>query len=399
MRPLALTLFLFVGLSLVACSDDDTSAPDAGTSPADVGKTPTDTAPKKPDGPKKPASWVQIPGAAPVVFAHSATALQDGRVLVAGGYYREGSKADEAMADTFLFNPKANTFKPAGKLKVARAHHRAVLLKDGRVLVFGGRQSTYKVLDSAELFDPKKGTWSPGGTMSTPRTSHTVVLLQDGNVLTVGGVDTKVWAPLKSLEVFKPGANAWTVLGLALGKGHALASATLLNSGKVLIAGGYDGTAWLDTVITFDAVAGGLAVQQTKLSERRCDHTATRTADGRVLIVGGTCGTGCTLKGNELYNPTTGKVTSASHSGPTPHLHAATRLADGRVLITGGITDKVMSKVVVYSAVGAGSWTSLPAMKYARAGHTATLLPDGSVLVVGGHTKVMVKQAERLHNP
>lgn len=392
-------LLLACLLAPVACSDDATEAADVGITPTDSGPTPKDEGPKKPDGPKKPPSWVLTKGSAPVIIDHRATALQDGRVLVTAGYFRETGKTDKPRADCYLFDPKTNTFKKTGSLKTARAQHGAVLLSDGRVLVFGGRQSTYKVLASAELFDPKKGTWSPAGSMNAPRTNAAVTLLSDGNVLAAGGVGPAVWQPHKTLEVYKPKSNSWAMLGLTLAQGRSLMTATALNSGIVIIAGGYDGKKWLDSVITFDPKAGTLALQKTKLGEARCAHTATRVSDGRVLLVGGTCGTACTLKGNEMYNPTTGQVSSISHSGPPPMGHRALRLADGRVLVTGGMAGKHQARVVAYAPAEGGTWTKLPDMKYARAGHTATLLPDGSVLVVGGQAKEMVLKAERLHNP
>ncbi len=398
MRRLVL-LLLACPLALAACSDDTPPATDSGAA-ADQKQAPEDGMPMFPDGPKKPASWAMIPGSAPAVYSHTATALADGRVLIAGGFYKDKGQSESPRAITYLFAPKTNTFKHAGDLKTARGGHGAMLLNGGRVLVFGGRQSTYKVLASAELFDPKKGAWSAAGSMTVPRTSHAAVKMKDGNVLALGGVGKEAWQPHKSLEVFKPQSNSWSVLGLALAKGRALASATSLNSGKVIIAGGYDGKAWMDSVVTFDPKAGTLAIQNTKLGEARCAHSATLTGNGRVLLVGGTCGTSCDLKGNELYNPTTGKVTSVSHSGSPPNNHRAVGLSDGRVLVTGGSALKGLTKAVVFEAAGVGSWTTLPSMKHGRASHSATLLPDGSVLVVGGEAGgLAVNKAERLHNP
>ena len=395
------SMFLLYGGLLVAaaCSDDTLPAADTGGTPVDTKQEPRDGGPRWPDGPRKPASWVLVQGAAPAVHNHSATALQDGRVLIAGGFLRESGGVDKPRSESYLFDPKTNTFKPVGKLKTARAQHQAVLLSDGRVLVLGGRQSTYNVLASVEIYDANKGTWSQAGAMTVERVNHAAVLMKDGNVLTVGGAGKEVWQPHKSLEIFKPTSNSWTVLGLALAQGRALTSATSLGSGKVIIAGGYDGTKWLNSIITFDPVAGNLTVQKTTLGEARCAHSATLTSDGRVLLVGGTCGAACTIKSNELYNPTTGQVTAVTHSGAPPNNHRAVRLPDGRVLVTGGSTTKVQAKAVVYSSAMGGSWTSLPEMKYARASHSATLLPDGSVLVVGGYAGAMVTRAERLHNP
>ena len=100
----------------------------------------------------------------------SATLLQDGRVLIAGGYHVD-SKGDYQYHDeAYLFDPATNTFSSAGKMKDARSDHTATLLKDGRVLVVGGKGSDY--FESAEIFDPSKlpgNAWSAAKPMNRHR--------------------------------------------------------------------------------------------------------------------------------------------------------------------------------------------------------------------------------------
>ena len=116
------------------------------------------------------------------------------------------------------------------------------------------------------------------------------------------------------------------------------------------------------------------------------------------------CGAACDLPGDEIYNPTTGKISSISHAGAPPSSHAATVLKDGRVLVTGGAAKADGTKAVVFDPAGGGIWTTLPAFKFDRELHTATLLPDGSVLLVGGRSGAgssakPASKAERLHHP
>ena len=65
--------------------------------------------------------------------SHSATLLQNGAVLVVGGW--DGVKA---VADADLYNPRTQTWTPTGAPAGARVYHAAVRLPDGRVLVTGG---------------------------------------------------------------------------------------------------------------------------------------------------------------------------------------------------------------------------------------------------------------------
>src|SRR5205809_8112086 len=86
------------------------------------------------------------------------------------------------------------TFARTGEMHVARIDHTATLLNDGRVLVAGGGLSyigpgswLYTVHASAELYDPATGAFAPADDMTTPRAAHTATMLADGRVLIAGG--------------------------------------------------------------------------------------------------------------------------------------------------------------------------------------------------------------------
>ncbi len=69
----------------------------------------------------------------------------------------------------------------------ARFYQTATLLQDGTVLVAGGYGDA-GYLSSAEVYDPASGNWSPTGAMTTVRGGcHTATLLQSGKVLVTGG--------------------------------------------------------------------------------------------------------------------------------------------------------------------------------------------------------------------
>lgn len=83
---------------------------------------------------------------------HTATLLNDGTVLFAGGETLSGSTFI-SLFTAELFDPTSGTFSPTGSMGTDRTFHTATLLNDGRVLVTGGfgqQQSMY--LATAEVY-------------------------------------------------------------------------------------------------------------------------------------------------------------------------------------------------------------------------------------------------------
>jgi hypothetical protein len=90
-------------------------------------------------------------------------------------------------------------------MNTARQSHTATLLNTGKVLVAGGDNSNADL--SAELYDPSTGTWTKTASMSTTRVGHTATLLQNGEVLVAGG------SLLASAELYNPVTGKWTATG------------------------------------------------------------------------------------------------------------------------------------------------------------------------------------------
>ena len=282
----------------------------------------------------------------------------------------------------------------AGQLAVARVHHTATALKDGRVLVVGGRGlDGLTALTSVELFDPRSGRWSKAAPMSTGRSQHTATLLDDGRVLVTGGL-TQVSSPdaarfvaLESAELYEPKTNRWvpTAPMAEARNGH---TATLLADGSVLVVGGArEQRVDLGAVERFDPKSGRFQ-RLTPLIIPRAQHLAVRLADGSVVVLGGrshgaASGAPVVLDAVERLVPTTLTWQLVPPLAEARQRSAAVALGD-ELLVIGGQTPNSSTNLVEGWRPPATSWTARPSLSMGLAGHTASALPSGDVVVIGG---------------
>lgn len=267
---------------------------------------------------------------------HSATLLEDGRVLIAGGGTPDGSTPFDSAE---IFDPATGRSEPTGAMNVARYNRVSVRLDDGRVLIAGGFGDG--PLASIEIFDPALGAWLRGADMHRARPAPTLVLLADGRVLIAGN---------GPLELFNPRTGSMRLLGLEPPGG--ISTATLLPDGRVLLVGGTDlgslgpghASGPGDPPATSSAVIFNPETEQLvdagETNEQRESHAAVLLRDGRVLITGGAQDVHIdlpVLTAAEIYDPATGRFEPTGEMHEDRFGHVLTVLLDGRVLVTGTI--------------------------------------------------------------
>jgi WD40 repeat protein len=337
----------------------------------------------------------------------TATLLTNGKVLMAGGATRADPLCAGGITSAELYDSSSGSFTKTGSLSAQRYAHTATLLQNGDALLAGGFGSGYDCEDlgepsqsSAEIYNPSTGTFQTAGNMTMGRAGHTATLLANCEVLFVGGGDQGgatlpfYGTASATAELYDPSANAFTSTGrmAAARFGH---TATLLKSGKVLIAGGTDSysDSPLSTTEIYDPATGHF-VPSGSMTTPRMGHTATLLADGRVLITGGFI-TGL-INGQfgvsstaELYDPATDSFSTTGQMGVMREEHTATLLPNGLVLVAGGGNPTAE----VYDP-STGLFVPTSSMETERTGHSATLLPNGKVLVAGGGSRFPLASAE-----
>lgn len=338
----------------------------------------------------------KVSGAGTLVTArsqHTATLLNDGRVLIAGG---RSANATETLGSTEFFDPASNSFKPGPSLTVPRAGHTATLLNDGRVLVVGGTAPAadgshkFVAVASAEVFDVKRNAFVEVGSLADARVGHTATRLTDGSVLVVGG-SRPVHEHLISVERFDPTTNTFSARR-PLSLGRWLHDAVLLRDGSVVVLGGRSNQAALDvpkpgvpvaSVERYD-VESGVWHSVPEMTEAR-QRTAVVGFGDRVAVFGGQSTTMSTNYVEWWAPGADGWLQSASHLSVPIAGHSATLLSSGDVVVIGGEPPNAVDTARIQRWQPATErWCLAGMLKTSRKAHTATRLADGSVLVVGG---------------
>jgi hypothetical protein len=240
---------------------------------------------------------------------HTATLITTGPlagdVLIVGGCCDQNERG---LKTSELYDPKSKTFKATGSLQVGRMDQTATVLEDGRILIVGGtdRSGSYNGISEAEIYDPANGTFSFAGTLKEGRQGHTATLLQNGQVLIAGGWNGNN-DPIRTAELYTVSSKSFTYTG-SMGIGRRYSAAIGLQDGTVLMAGGLNGANSAQTYspdsLTFTWTANNMAEHRDRPAGALIVNTEA-ASDGMVFIVGGDTNL------LELYNPGTRSFSSA----------------------------------------------------------------------------------------
>jgi hypothetical protein len=309
---------------------------------------------------------------------HSATLLQNGKVLIAGGMRRN----QDFYRSAELYDSATGKFQATGSMGIARVGHAAVLLTSGKVLIVGGWVGGHDTTDSAELYDPATGKFTAIAKMTIKRARPSATLLGNGDVLITGGeAYDSLEGVIPAAEVFRTAASRFEAVG-AMHDARTGQTATLLSDGRVLIVGGR-GTSLRASAEIYDSATKQFAVTGSMLTARY-KHSAGLLPDGRVLILGGSDERDWhgQLNSAEIYDPHTGKfgATSSLNDSRFKLPEEAVQLTSGKILVAGGSKD-----VEVYDPASGKFLIAAGEMNDAWHYITETKLRDGNVLLTGGY--------------
>ena len=314
----------------------------------------------------------------------TATLLQNGQVLVVGGYHR-----GLIVGVAELYNPATGTFATTGSLNILRYAHTATLLPNGTVLIAGG-QNTSGAIATTEVYDPATGKFTESASESCA-CNGVPTLLPTGKVLFSGGFNGT--AAVGTAELYDPSTGTFSPTG-NLKVARAGPSSTLLTTGRVLIAGGvfFTGTPPFSLVANYLASAelydpsSGTFTSTGSMHTERSGQSATVLGNGTVLIAAGQNAETTTgqVGSAEIYNPATGKFSVTGSLNTPRYLHTAHLLPSGEVLIVAGNFHGSIASTELYNP-SSGTFSNGPSLNTPRQGHRSALLTNGQVLALGGY--------------
>ncbi|MCU0866706.1 MAG: hypothetical protein MUC36_23225 [Planctomycetes bacterium] len=300
-----------------------------------------------------------VPGASMTTARalHLGVPLADGRVLLIGGADATGG----TLSSCELYDPATNLYTATGSMGTPRVLHAATRLADGRVMVAGGTSTLQpdvvaaisSTLSTVEIWNPATGLWSAGPSMAAARLAPALTRLSNNQVMVSGGVQVGFFlgVPISAVSTtavqrWNPATNTWT---------------------------------------------GGANMPQGRAGHH---YNQVTLADGRVLMTGGVnvpsllnATAAAPINGADVYNPTTNTWLTVNMPNVRT-LHSATRLADGRVVVAGGAQGTLLAPVSIAAVdvfnPASNTWSSAPALTGPRASHLAELMPDGTLVLFGG---------------
>ena len=280
--------------------------------------------------------------------------LQNGKVLAIGGMYESGTTYT-SLATVEIYDPATETWSYTGSLNIARENPVVAVLQNGKVLVAGGYMrapaSTY--LSSAEIYDPATGTFTYVNSMPQARGNATGALMSDGRVFVAGGYNPTN-GHMKSAVIYNPGLNTWTSVASQMNSVHSEGGSVtlLMTDGRMIVAGGWNPSNGVATIDIYNPATNTFvaAANLPQFNHGRGGVTGHVLDNGLVAFIGGSSGLGTIANTVVLYDPVANTMATEANTMATRRYNQATaKLANGSILIVGGWSSTFKFAAEVYT--------------------------------------------------
>lgn len=340
--------------------------------------------------------------------------LPDGKVVLASAW--DGGSGTPPCRSQ-VYDPTTDAWSYLDRAPIGFCSGTAVRLADDSYFVGWGdfdnsvpkafvpANATWRAIKKQSVFDAGHREWSTG-----PQGGVSVAI-SDDRVLVAGARDQwfgEAIAPYRVIPATPDLATTWVGRGaMSVTRSFAGAAdaATVLEDGKVLVAGGrsvhrniagIDFSESTNTSEVFDPATGFWTM--AFMNAFRIEHTQTLLANGKVLAAGGVSGARAEVSGSlnavaataELYDPVLNTWTATGSMAAARRGARAVKLTTGphagKVLVTGGKdTGTTWTATCELYDPAAGTWAATGSMAVARSHHALVVAADGSVVAIGGN--------------
>ncbi len=279
---------------------------------------------------------------------------------------RDGSRLAAGVVASFITATPGPTVRPdqladlGEVLQQPRYLAQAVREPRGAIVLFGGYRSATEVTDTAEVFLPATRSFRQlAARMGSPRAQFTATLLASGKVLIAGGYAAAGGEPLASTELYDPATETFAPGPDLLVARARHAAAELPGSGEVTVTGGVGpGGVALDTGERL--LAGAWTMLLGAMERPTFDH-ALVAADATTLYgsVGNTQGKACLVRNGEIFPRTEFDARFRT---------VALKLDGARVLLIGGDT----RTLAIFDLAAGSTFAGMDLLDERRGAHTAT---------------------------
>lgn len=262
-----------------------------------------------------------------------------------------------------------------------------VKLQNNNPFIVSGVKDCCSMTPVSEYYDVESGQWVLADDVNVARNQYNPVLLDSGKVLIAGGwpgVAVCGDCGFNSAELYDPTTNLWSYTG-SMNEVRRQAIYIKLLNGKVLAISGVSGNhAPLYTTEIYDPLTEQWAYTGNVLNPvAGHGNSAVVLDDGRVLLVGNTSGVNSVI--SQIYDPATGQWTTTGDVRVERYSANLLKLEDGRVLMVGGDQWGIgsLADCEIYDPA-TSQWVTTGALNAERNIPGVVLLSDGRVLAVGG---------------
>lgn len=293
-------------------------------------------------------SWESVANSPNVFIYHGMTTLEDGRILLAGGYQKEYNSTARSKIGirVQVFDPSNRIWTEAASLQIGRASFSLISLDNGKLMAIGGYSleevgsRTFALPNSSvEFYDPATDVWTLGPSMIMPRAEQEHVKLADGRILILGGNVNEFTG-----EVYDPTTNTWSAIASPSIGFRREYRAALLDDEHVILTGGLIEGVEGNRITMIYSISDNTWELAEPMNEERAGHTLLSLGDGRVLAMGGKSKlddhpfypTVESIKTCELYDMRSDSWRSVGNFQTERYGHVSVQLSPTEILSIGG---------------------------------------------------------------